>query len=261
VNTIKLNRIQYYLVLVALFAFDACLGLVVPPAKFVWNMAGTVSAVWQNAGTWLDSKRNRKNASTKTSDSDEFDALPRAIARVSLPDGLSADEYLKLGKQYKQNGWITLSQDSLARAQELAPDTATATDARRYLLTKVPKPRVTLEVEQRNLEGYHFMAKRNLPKAREVFEGLMHDYPNFEWPYLNLATAYYRDGQMEQAKFLLRKLLSINPDHAEAWDILARIYAAELDIPEAQNAVAKALELYPEDNNIKTLIDCLAALN
>jgi tetratricopeptide (TPR) repeat protein len=256
----KLTGIQYHLVWLGFCGLDCFLGVVVPSTKFVWTAAGNVSETWGKVGAKLNLKSG--DGKVVSESSDQFDLLPKAIARVSLPEGLSADDYLKLGKQYKQNGWISLSQDSLKRAQELAPGTQTATSAMQYLQTKVPKVRVPLEVEHRNIQGYQYMAKGELEKTRQVFEGLMQEYPDFEWPYLNLATAYQKDGQLEKAKFLLRKLLSINPDHVEAWDVLARIYTAEFDLPEAQNAIARAQEVYPEEeNNMKTIIECLAALN
>jgi tetratricopeptide (TPR) repeat protein len=253
----KLNRVQYFLVWLALSGVDVFIEIVLPASKTVWKTAAATSNFFQSAVNLFGKKDSSKMEAEIDTD---VDNLTAAIARATVPEGLTPEEYLKLGKQYKQNGWIGQAQEALERVQRLAPGSRTATDAELYLKTKVPRVHVSVAVEQKNIEGYHAMSKGNLQKSREVFEGLMDEYPEFEWPYLNLATAYYKDRQLDKAKFLLRKLLSINPDHVEAWDVLARIHAAEFDIPEAQEAISKALELYPDDTQLKTMIDCLAAL-
>lgn len=91
----------------------------------------------------------------------------------------------------------------------------------------------------------------------------MTEFPEFEWPYLNLASAYIRDNQLNEAKFLLRQLLSINPDHVEAWYSLARIHAATFELEEAQQALAHARSLYTDDDDasLGTMIDCLLVLD
>lgn len=255
-STTKPNRVQYFLLWLTLCGINVSLDVLVPVSKFLWKAAAATSSLFKSGANFF-----KPNASVEPeSVVDEADGLTAAIARTTVPDGLTAEEYLKLGKQYKQNGWIGQAQDALKRAQQHSPGSRTAIDAELYLKTKVPRARVSEAIEQKNIEGYQAMSKGDLPKAREVFEGLMEQYPDFEWPYLNLATAYYKDGQLEKSKFLLRKLLSINPDHVEAWDILARIHASEFDLTEAQEAISKALEIYPDDPQLKTIIDCLAAL-
>jgi len=78
-----------------------------------------------------------------------------------------------------------------------------------------------------------------------------------------LATAYMRDMQVTEAKFLLRKLLSVNPDHVEAWSSLARIHAATFEMEEAQQALAHARSLYNDDDDtsLGTMIECLTILD
>lgn len=257
----KLNKAQYFLVWLSLCAVDLTVSIVIPVVKTVWSIAGGASEIPKllrgKKASAVISESSLENSSV------DISVLPRLIARTIIPEGLTAEEYLKLGKQYKQNGWIGQSQDALKRAQLLAPaNSATAEESYRYLKAKVPHAQVSLEVEAENINGYHAMAKGNLAKSKEIFGRLMKDYPDFEWPYLNLATAYTKDGQIDEAKFLLRKLLSINPEHVEAWASLARIHAATFEIAEAQQAVAHANELYvdPSDSSLTTMIDCLAAL-
>ena len=253
----RLNLVQYFLVLLGMRLIDFSISAVLPFLRFIWNIPAQVSDLCAK----VSKVRSKGKGVGTTPASSEADLVTFAISRTTVPDGLSAEDYLRLGKQYKQNGWIGQSQQALERAFQAAkPGSQTGQQAEQYLRTKVPHVKVSLEVEQQNLLGYHAMAKGDLAKAKEVFEGMMQEIPDFEWPYLNLATAYYKDGQLDQAKFLLRKLLSINPEHVEAWDILARIYTAEFDLTEAREAISKAEELYSEDTHLKALIDCLIAL-
>ncbi len=260
ISAYKLNKAQYFLVWLGLCTLDLSVSIVVPIVKGIWNIASSaskVSEVLRNKKTFTASENSEENSNS------DIGVLPRLIARTIIPDGLTAEDYLKLGKQYKQNGWIGQSQEALKRAQQLAPSNSpTAEESYKYLKTKVPHAQVSLEVEAENINGYHAMAKGDLPKCKEIFGRLMKDYPDFEWPYLNLATAYTKDGQISEAKFLLRKLISINPEHVEAWASLARIHAATFEIEEARQAVAQANELYldPNDSSLTTMIDCLAAL-
>jgi len=246
-----LNKGQYFLVSVALSCADILVSFVVPVIKWLWSSASATYNI------------SRLFEKPKTTDND-INALPGAVARVVVPDGLTPEAYLELGKKYKQNGWIGQSQQALRRAETLSPaNSPTALASHNYLKTKVPHAEVSLEVELQNLNGYHAMSQGNLPKCKEIFEKLMQEYPDFEWPYLNLATAYMRDMQLDEAKFLLRKLLSVNPDHVEAWSSLARIHAATFELDDAHQALAHARSLYNDDDDsqLGTMVECLEVLD
>jgi tetratricopeptide (TPR) repeat protein len=258
VTAYKLNRAQYALTVVGMTVLDLACSTIWPLIKFLWSSASGTTKFFGS----LSSKFGKRHEEASTSSvSSEADTLTKSIARVALPAGLSADEYLQLGKQYKQNGWVSQSQAALKLAQEIGAGSDAAREAEIYLRTKVPHAQVSLELEAENIKGYHAVSAGNLKEAREIFEPMMVNYPEFEWSYLNLATAYMKDRQPDQAKYLLRKLLSINPDHVEGWDSLARVYASELDLDEAQSAVQRSTELLPADSaTLKAIIDCLAEL-
>jgi predicted Zn-dependent protease len=260
VDNFKINRGQYFLINALLFAAEPVISLVVPTAKFLWKFT-TISSVQPLRLDLNKKKKEDKNQSDAT----DVDLLTKAISRATVPSGLSAEAYLDLGKKYKENGWISQSQEALRLAQVMAPaNSPTAIESLRYLRTKVPRVKVPIEVEAENIRGYHAMVRGDLNECKTIFGKLMEDYPDFEWPYLNLATAYLKAQELTEAKFLLRKLLSINPDHVEAWSSLARIHAATFDLDSARHAAAEARALYNEDRvdrNMSQLIDCLAQLD
>ena len=253
------NKGQYFLVYSAIFGIDMLVSIVVPIVKTLWSIA----SVAPDSLKFLNRQNNGKT-DEKLLHEAELNSLPRAISRTTIPQGLTAEAYLELGKQYKQKGWIGQSQQSLELAISQAPvDSPTAIEAAKYLKTKVPRAQVSLEVEMENLKGYHAMAQGKLSNCKEIFGKLMTEIPEFEWPYLNLASAYIRDNQLDEAKFLLRKLLSINPDHVEAWYSLARIHVATFELEEARQALEHARSLYTDndDSSLGTTIECLLVLD
>ncbi|MBI2809460.1 MAG: tetratricopeptide repeat protein [Candidatus Melainabacteria bacterium] len=258
IATLKLNKGQYFLMYLGFVVVEALVSTLVPVVKSLWSMASSAPV---NVISWIFSKHGKEN--TTDSSSTDLSLLPSAIARTVVPEGLTAEAYLELGKKYKQNGWIGQSQQALKFAENLAPaDSSIAIASHTYLQTKVPHAQVSLEVEMENIAGYHAMSQGDLPKCKKIFEKLMKEHPDFEWPYLNLANAYCRDLQLTEAKFLLRKLLSINPVHVEAWYALARIHAGTFELEEAKETLAQARSLYTDsdDASLGTMIDCLLLL-
>jgi tetratricopeptide (TPR) repeat protein len=254
----NLNRGQYLFITVTLFAADALASLLVPIVKCLWNIVTKTSNFRQTLARKAN-KDSQSDESVKTA----VESLSAAIARTTIPQGLTPEAYFDLGKRYKQNGWIAQSQEALKRAENLAPvDSPVAVASHNYLRAKVPRAQVPIEVEAENIQGYHALSRGDLPECQKIFGRLMEQYPNFEWPYLNLATAYMKELQMSDAKFLLRKLLSINPDHVEAWTTLARIHIASFEIEAAQHALTEARALYVDDSDasIETIVDCLTML-
>ncbi|HEY9733635.1 MAG TPA: tetratricopeptide repeat protein [Drouetiella sp.] len=258
IKLVSLNHGQYLFVTIALFTVDALASTLVPTVKFLWNTATRVSDVWQALLKKTKGKSHQDDSVALAAES-----LTAVISRVTIPKGLTPEAYFDLGKRYKQNGWINQSQEALKLAENLAPvDSPVAVASHKYLKAKVPRAQVPLEVEVENIQGYHALSRGDLKECQKIFGRLMEQHPNFEWPYLNLASAYIKEMQMTEAKFLLRKLLSINPDHVEAWTSLARIHLASFEIEAAQQALAEARALYVDDSDasIESMVDCLAML-
>lgn len=189
----------------------------------------------------------------KESLSDSAAPPPREV-----PSGLSADEYLELGISYKQLGWTEQSRDALLIAGQAAGETGTK--ARRFLRTKLPRQPVPLFAEQRNIEGYNFMVAGNLNEAMEVFQSLNRDYPEFEWPWGNLASVYVQRGDLERAAECVDRALSISPDYVNAWLHRARIEALNENYRASNECLDRAAELDPEDRSIARIADLIRKL-
>jgi tetratricopeptide (TPR) repeat protein len=177
-----------------------------------------------------------------------------------VPSGLSCEEYYKLGKRYKEAGWMEQSRDALHYAIERDPEGETGFLARRFLRTKLPRLPVPLVAEKENICGFNQMFAGNLETAQKTFESLIERYPDFEWPYGNLGSLLVRKGEFERALKVLDKALQINPHYVNAWLHRARAMAILSRFEAAQECLEKATVADPEDQtvkSIKTLIDQL----
>jgi tetratricopeptide (TPR) repeat protein len=177
-----------------------------------------------------------------------------------VPQGLSAEEYLKLGKRYKEAGWMEQSRDALQYAIEADPEGETGLMAQRFLRTKLPRRPVPLVAERENICGFNQMFAGDLESAHRTFESLIKTYPDFEWPYGNLGSLLIRKGEPERALKILDKALDINPHYVNAWLHRARAMAILSKFVEAQECLDRATEADPDDHTVKsisTLIDQL----
>lgn len=164
-----------------------------------------------------------------------------------VPEGLTAAEYYKLGIQYKAMGWTEQARDAMTFAVETGDESDVAKSARRFLKTKLPRFPVPLLAEQRNIEGFNQMVTGEAGAARETFEELIHDFPDFEWPYGNLSLILLQEGRTDRAKELLHHALEINPHYVNGWLHLATAHSLELDFSSAKECVRKALDSDPAD--------------
>jgi tetratricopeptide (TPR) repeat protein len=184
-----------------------------------------------------------------------MDLPPREV-----PEGLTAQEYYKLGVQYKSMGWTEQARDALTFAVEDDSDVESRDSAKRFLRTKIPRFPVPLLAEQKNIEGFNLMATGDVVSARTTFEELIAQFPDFEWPYGNLAVLCLHDGQIAKAKDLLEQALEINPHYVNGWLHMATAKGLELDLEGARRCVERALESDPTDTAAKAMRDALNEL-
>ena len=164
-----------------------------------------------------------------------------------VPDGLSAEEYFSLGKEYKAIGWTEQARDALQFAVEQGGDTHTGQAAARFLRTKIPRFPVPLYAEQKNIAGFNQMNSGDLATAKEIFEELIAEFPDFEWPYGNLSALLLQEGKTVEAIKLLDKALSINAFYVNGWLRMATARTLELDFARARECVDKALDADPNE--------------
>lgn len=181
---------------------------------------------------------------------------------LDVPEGLTASEYYELGLKYKEIGWTEQARDALAFAIELEPDGESGNLAARYLRTKIPRHPVPLVAEQSNIHGFNQFCSGNEDGARETFEALIAEYPDFEWPYGNLGCLFIQLGDVGQAKKILRQAIEINPYYVNAWLHMSRAEALDGNYDEAYKCLRQVEEIDSDDTSIvgiKKLVDEISA--
>lgn len=155
-----------------------------------------------------------------------------------VPTGLNAREYFELGVVYRLTGWIELAKECFFKAESMANGDEVAIHAERLRRTELPKMEVPDAAVEGNIEGFNLMGTEP-DRAKKVFERLMETYPDFEWPFTNLAKIYIKEGDIEKAKGLAKYAHSVNRDLLRPIELMAHI---ELELENDQ----KALEHFEE---------------
>ncbi len=81
-------------------------------------------------------------------------------------------------------------------------------------------------------------------QAKEVYESILKSN-DFSWAEYGLAKIAAKQKDFKRAIKLLKNIISKDPFQVEAMDLLAKIYKQQLNIPEAQALVKKAISLSP----------------
>jgi tetratricopeptide (TPR) repeat protein len=176
-----------------------------------------------------------------------------------LPEDLSAEEYWQLAVRYKQVGWTEQARDALTTAIELDGDGPVGIKARSFLRSKIPRYPVPLMAEQLNIQGYNQMFV-NEDEAQRMFESLVKDYPDFEWPYGNLGSLLIKRGRLEEAQALLIKAVQINPYYINGWLHLSRVYAIQENFSAAEECLQRVTAIDASDPNWKGISDLVDQL-
>jgi tetratricopeptide (TPR) repeat protein len=176
-----------------------------------------------------------------------------------LPEDLTAEEYWQLAVRYKQVGWTEQARDALTTAIELDGDGPVGIKSRSFLRSKIPRYPVPLMAEQLNIQGYNQMFV-NENEAQRMFENLVKDYPDFEWPYGNLGSLLIKRGRLEKAQELLIKAVQINPYYINGWLHLSRVYAIQENFSAAEDCLQRVTAIDASDPNWKGIRDLVEQL-
>jgi tetratricopeptide (TPR) repeat protein len=187
------------------------------------------------------------------------------MARMEYSSGTNktklstALDYYNAGCRYKGNGWIERSRSCLKRAIELdGPSGPIAERANMFLRTRLPAKQISDAAEQRNIEAFNAAAGGDEKLAKEIWTKMTVDYPDFEWPYGNLASVYLHDGDSVQAERYARKALQINPDYINGINLLAQARYNQKDLDGAERQAALALSKDPHYDQALTLMRIIA---
>jgi hypothetical protein len=74
------------------------------------------------------------------------------------------------------------------------------------------------------------------PRAIEIYEGLVRDFPSDVALRQNLALSYLKTGQPQKARSLLEDVVLTEPDHARAWSYLGLVYERLGDYEKARDS-------------------------
>ncbi len=176
-----------------------------------------------------------------------------------LPESLSAEEYWQLAVRYKQVGWTEQARDALTAAIEIDGDGPVGTKARCFLRSKIPRYPVPLMAEQLNIQGYNQMFV-NEDESQRMFERLVSEYPDFEWPYGNLGSLLIKKGLLDKAQDLLIKAVQINAFYINGWLHLSRVYAIQGDFRAAEDCLHRVTTIDESDPNWKGIRDLVEQL-
>ncbi|MBX9685517.1 MAG: tetratricopeptide repeat protein [Candidatus Obscuribacterales bacterium] len=151
--------------------------------------------------------------------------------------------FFALGIQYKDKGWTETSRVCLKIANLSNPWSPIAKKAEAYMKVRLPRHNISEQAQQANIEAYNLDAIGKTDDATALFENTISEFPDFEWPYNNLAGIKLEQGKLDEAKILCEHALKINPDYANAHVIMAQILAAQGQEEAARIHKDKAEEL------------------
>lgn len=101
------------------------------------------------------------------------------------------------------------------------------------------------------LAMYHFRKGRN-GISKIILDKALEKHPDSPIIYNNYAVIYIKEGKTQEAVALLKKSLSINPNHREAAINLGTIYVSHLDFDRARPLLTRA---YKSDKPDKILLN------
>ena len=178
-----------------------------------------------------------------------------------VPEGLTAEEYLKLGQEYIKIGWTEQARDALQMSVDFAAvdedGFKISESAIKLLRSKLPRFPVPLYAEQKNIEGWNLLSTGNTAEAKQIFEDLIDEYPDFEWPYGNLSVLFLQSGDTQKAINLLKSALDVNKFYVQGWLHMATARGLELNFDAARKCVDEALAIDPNEVAALAMQDAL----
>lgn len=160
---------------------------------------------------------------------------------------IQARNLYEQGVEFKARGWTERSRESLMRAIELDKGSI-GFKALSFLRAKLPAHVQSPEAEQSNIVAYNLRYSGRKSEAEKAWKSCIEKYPNFEWPYSNLAGFYLDEGRPEAALPLLEKALEINPYYTNG---LSNMSETQMQLGHKDLAIKfmnQAAESSPEDD-------------
>lgn len=174
-----------------------------------------------------------------------------------VPEGRTAQEYLEMALKYEKINLPEPTREALRKAR----DTATANDikklARIRLKTRVPKIVIDQATHTKLLHAARHNLLQETGRAKELYEEIFIEEPEFEWPYSFVAMIELTDGNLERTKQLLKKGLKLNPDSLKLVAGFARVNIAEWKLAQFEKNIERLEELEPGNEMVAAFKDML----
>ncbi len=159
----------------------------------------------------------------------------------------TAEDFFQVGLDLKAQGLAEASRSALEQVITLDKNGPLAKKAAAIIRGRLPKFAVPNEAEQENVRAHTMMIERDYVGAISGFTTAISRYPDFEWPYGNLAYVYIMQRRYPAAIRMLKKALAINPNYASAWGNLAECYRLTGDAAQAAECRKRALQALPKN--------------
>lgn len=166
-----------------------------------------------------------------------FDSPPEVV-----PENLTAEEYLYLGKWYEEHRNYDLARSALQRAIETAPGSAIETEAKQYMTQNIPARTVPAPIVERlaKLRADTVTAPR---RAVDACRSILAEHPDFDWAHTVLGTALLRTGDIPEAISSLKQAEALNPHRLPNLLSLAEAHMIIMDYRAAQEYLSKVAAL------------------
>ncbi len=99
-------------------------------------------------------------------------------------------------------------------------------------------------------QGNAYQKIGNYEKAKEIYNEVLEQAPEYSWTYFNLAQIDWTNGDNIGAINNLQKTLNINPKDIEASKLLAQIYINAKDYENAKNVIKTAITQSPTNSDL-----------
>jgi len=156
------------------------------------------------------------------------------LALLAFPTGAMAYDLKNNAIAHARNGQLLLERDRPAEAID------------EFKAALLLNPYTSLSAAIYNNLGLAYRAVGNYPYAFASFQRACRIQPTFSYYYKNLIETYAAAGRLGRVESALQKIVTKNPDNAEAWFMLGLLYKEQGNRKQGKLCFDKFLKLEPE---------------
>jgi|AGTN01.2.fsa_nt_gi hypothetical protein len=181
-------------------------------------------------------------------DAVESHILPAVGLPVNeLPAGKTAGEYMSMADKYIKLGLPEPARKALQKVANEFKDSGYADTAKLKLKTRIPPKPVAPEAQRKFLNALRLCLTQKKTAGKEIYEELIRDYPDFDWPYVYLSCIVLKEGDLERATDLVNRAVKVNPNSLKGWATIARMYLIEWKLEQLRIVIDKINAMEPSN--------------